>query len=77
MNAAHATFAVVAFLCGTATAAPPPVTVVSPCECRGAHGKSRWSVKDDVRWRQRQFRELRDMEILLDDLRRVAESLAI
>jgi hypothetical protein len=37
----------VAFLWSTATAEPPPVTVVSPCECRDNHGKGRWSVKND------------------------------
>jgi hypothetical protein len=35
------------FLCGTAAATPPAVTVVSPCECRDNHGKGRWAVKND------------------------------
>jgi|SRR6516165_5212289 hypothetical protein len=30
-----------------AAATEPPVTVVSPCECQGAHGKGRWVVKND------------------------------
>jgi hypothetical protein len=38
----------IAFLCGTAAAIPPPVTVVSPCECRDNHGKGRWAVKNDL-----------------------------
>jgi hypothetical protein len=37
----------VVLLCGTAGATPPPVTVVSPCECRDNHGKGRWAVKND------------------------------
>jgi hypothetical protein len=38
----------VAFLCGTAAAAPQPsVTFESPCECRDNHGEHRWSVKND------------------------------
>jgi DNA-binding transcriptional regulator YdaS (Cro superfamily) len=37
----------VAFLCGTAAATPPAVTVVSPCECQNAQGKRRWAVKND------------------------------
>src|SRR6266496_4457120 len=39
--------AAIALLCGTAAAEQPPVTVVSPCECRDAHGKGRWAVKND------------------------------
>src|SRR5438874_2102310 len=38
----------VAFLCGTAAAEQPVVTVVSPCECLDAHGKGRWAVKNDT-----------------------------
>jgi hypothetical protein len=37
----------VAFLCNAAAAEQPVVTVVSPCECRDAHGHNRWSVKND------------------------------
>jgi hypothetical protein len=37
----------VAFVCGTAIATPPPVTVISPCECRDNHGKGRCAVKND------------------------------
>jgi hypothetical protein len=40
------TIAAVAFLC-IAGANSPPVTFESPCECRDAHGKHRWSVKID------------------------------
>jgi hypothetical protein len=40
------TIAAIAFVCGTASAAPL-VTYESPCECRDAHGKGRWSVKND------------------------------
>jgi hypothetical protein len=36
--------AAIACLC---IAAEPPVTFESPCDCRGAHGKDRWSVKND------------------------------
>jgi hypothetical protein len=31
----------IALLYSAAAATPPPVTVVSPCECRDAHGKAR------------------------------------
>jgi hypothetical protein len=44
------TFAIAAivFVCGVlAAATQPPVTVVSPCECRDNHGKGRWAVKND------------------------------
>jgi hypothetical protein len=41
------TIAVVAFVCSTAAAAPQEVTCESPCECSSAHGKGRWSVKND------------------------------
>lgn len=37
----------IVFFCGTVAATPPPVTVVSPCECRGDHGEHRWTVKND------------------------------
>jgi len=40
------TIAAVAFLCGTAAAAPL-VTYESPCECRDNHGKHRWAEKND------------------------------
>ena len=40
--------AVIALACCTARATEQlPVTVVSPCECRYAHGKGRWAVKND------------------------------
>jgi hypothetical protein len=38
--------AAIAFVCGTAAAAPL-VTYESPCECRDNHGQHRWSVKID------------------------------
>jgi hypothetical protein len=37
----------IALLYSAAAATLPPVTVVSPCECRDAHGKGRWAVKTD------------------------------
>jgi hypothetical protein len=37
----------IALVCSTAAATSPPVTIVSPCECLGAHGKGRWAVKTD------------------------------
>jgi hypothetical protein len=40
------TIAAIAFVCGAAATAPP-VTFESPCECRDAHGKGRWAVKND------------------------------
>jgi hypothetical protein len=40
------TIAAVAFLY-SAAATSPPVTFVSPCSCRDAHGKDRWSPKND------------------------------
>jgi hypothetical protein len=44
----RATFTIaIAFLCGTAAAAPQEVTCESPCECSSAHGKGRWAVKND------------------------------
>ncbi len=44
----RATFTIaVAFLRSTAAAEPPPVTVVSPCECQDSHGIGRWAVKID------------------------------
>ena len=45
----------VAFLWSTAGATPPPVTVVSPCECLDAHGKARLGVKNDRQLRLRSF----------------------
>jgi hypothetical protein len=39
--------AAIAFLCSTGAATSQPVTFESPCDCRGAHGKGRWSVKND------------------------------
>ena len=36
-----------AFLCSAAMAEEPAVIISSPCECLGAHGKGRWSVKND------------------------------
>ncbi len=45
----RATFTVaVAILCRGATAEQPPVTIVSPCECRDAHGKGQWPAKNDT-----------------------------
>jgi hypothetical protein len=37
----------IALLYSEAAATPPPIIVVSPCECRDNHGKGRWSVKND------------------------------
>ena len=42
------TVAAVALFCSTAAATSPLVTFVSPCECRDAHGKGRWTAKNDV-----------------------------
>jgi hypothetical protein len=47
MTRATLTLAAIILVCITAVAAPPPVTVVSPCECLDAHGKGRWAVKND------------------------------
>ena len=41
------TIAAIVFLSLTAAATSLPVTFESPCECRDAHGKHRWSVKND------------------------------
>jgi hypothetical protein len=41
------TIAAIAFVCGTAAAAPL-VTYESPCECRGYHGKGRLTEKNDA-----------------------------
>ncbi|HVH89825.1 MAG TPA: hypothetical protein VM783_00350 [Candidatus Acidoferrum sp.] len=41
------TLIVAVLLCSTATAAPQEVTCESPCSCSSAHGKGRWSVKND------------------------------
>jgi hypothetical protein len=41
------TIAAIAFVCGTAAANLPPVTFISPCDCRDNHGRHRWSVKID------------------------------
>ena len=41
------TIAAIAFICGTAPAAPS-VAFVSPCDCRDAHGKGRSPVKNDA-----------------------------
>ena len=46
MTRATLTIAAVAFLC-IAAADSPPVTFVSPRDCRDNHGKHRWSVKID------------------------------
>src|SRR5882672_4234871 len=44
----RATFTIaIVFVCSTAAAEPPPVTVVSPCECQDSHGIGRWAVKID------------------------------
>jgi hypothetical protein len=37
-----------AIVCSTAAAESPPVTFISPCECRDAHGKARVAVKNDA-----------------------------
>jgi len=42
-----ATFIIGAIVCSTAAAESPPVTFLSPCECRDNHGKHRWLVKND------------------------------
>jgi len=45
----RATFtAAIVLLCSAPTATPPPVTFVPPCECRDAHGKGQWAVKNDT-----------------------------
>ena len=41
------TLIVAVLLCSTAAAALQEVTGESPCECNSAHGKGRWSVKND------------------------------
>jgi hypothetical protein len=41
------TVAAIVLVCSTAAETPPPVTVVSPCECRDNHGKGRWAEKND------------------------------
>jgi hypothetical protein len=41
------TIAAIAFVCGTAAAAPL-VTYESPCECRDYHGKGRLTQKNDA-----------------------------
>src|SRR5439155_8128898 len=41
------TIAAIAFLWSLTAATPPPITFESPCECRDAHGKGRWAVKND------------------------------
>jgi hypothetical protein len=41
------TIAAIAFVYSTAAAAQQEVTCESPCECRSAHGKGRWAVKND------------------------------
>jgi hypothetical protein len=41
------TLIVAVLLCCTAAAAPQEVTCESPCSCSSAHGKGRWSVKND------------------------------
>ena len=44
----HPTTLIVAvLLCSMAAAAPQEVTCESPCSCSSAHGKGRWSVKND------------------------------
>jgi hypothetical protein len=48
MTRATFTIAVVAFVCSTAVATQQEVTCESPCECRSAHGKGRWAVKNDA-----------------------------
>ena len=41
------TLIIAVLLCSTAAAAPQGVTCESPCSCSSAHGKGRWSVKND------------------------------
>jgi hypothetical protein len=41
------TIAAIACLSSAASAAQQEVTCESPCECSSAHGKGRWSVKND------------------------------
>ena len=41
------TLIIAVLLCSTAAAAPQEVTCESPCSCSSAHGKGRWSVKND------------------------------
>lgn len=41
------TLIVAVLLCSTVAAAPQEVTCESPCSCSSAHGKGRWSVKND------------------------------
>ena len=47
MTRATFTIAAITFLCSAAVAAQQEVTCESPCECSSAHGKGRWSVKND------------------------------
>jgi hypothetical protein len=47
MTRATFTIAAIAFVCGTAAAAPL-VTYESPCECRDYHGKGRLTEKNDA-----------------------------
>src|SRR4029077_8022203 len=47
MTRATFTMAAIAFVCGTAAAAPL-VTYESPCECRDYHGKGRVTEKNDA-----------------------------
>jgi hypothetical protein len=41
------TLAAITLRYSTAAAEQPPVTVISPCECRDNHGTGRWAVKND------------------------------
>jgi hypothetical protein len=47
MTRAMFTITAIAFLSSAASAAQQEVTCESPCECSSAHGKGRWSVKND------------------------------
>jgi hypothetical protein len=43
-----ATLIIGALICSTVAAALGQVTCDSPCDCHGAHGEARWSVKTDA-----------------------------
>ena len=41
-------FIIAALFCSTTAATPEQVTCDSPCDCHGARGEARWSVKSDA-----------------------------
>ncbi|SRR6266436_67890 len=47
MTRTTVTVAAILLVCSTAAAAPQEVICESPCSCSSAHGKGRWSVKND------------------------------